>query len=262
MPIIKVADLHLHYQVTGEGEPMLFIHGLGSSGRDWQFQVEFFANCFKVMTYDVRGHGASDKPPGPYSIPQFAADANGLLQSQNMVPAHVVGISMGGMIAMQLVLDAPEIVKSLTIVNTTPDMIVRSFRQRLAVWQRLLLVRLFGMRKVGEVLGSRIFPEEGQRALRQLFIDRWAENDPTAWQESLKGLVGWSVVDHLGEIRCPVLVISADHDYTPISEKEGYVSRFQDAQLVVIENSHHATPVDQPERFNQVLYTFLTTRQF
>ena len=259
MPKIKVADIHHHYQVTGEGEPLFFIHGLGSSGRDWQYQVEYFSKHFKVMTYDVRGHGASDKPPGPYSIPQFAADAKSLLQSQIMLPAHVVGISMGGMIAMQLALDAPHGVKSLTIVNTTPDMIVRSFRQRLAVWQRLLLVRFFGMRKVGEVLGSRIFPEEEQTALRQLFVDRWAENDPVAWEESLKGLIGWSVVNRLGEIRCPVLVISADQDYTLISEKEGYVSQFQNAQLIVIENSHHATPVDQPERFNEVLFTFLTT---
>ncbi len=259
MPKLTIADIKLNYDITGKGEPLTFIHGLGSSGRDWSYQVEFFSKHFKVLTCDLRGHGESDKPPGPYSIAQFASDVKTLLTNQAMVPSHVVGISMGGMIAMQMALDAPQLVKSLVLVNTSPDMVVRNFKQQLSIWQRLLLVRLFGMRKVGEVLAAQIFPSQDQQALKELFVEHWAENDPAAWQESLKALVGWSVLDRLGEITCPILVISADQDYTPVSEKEAYVAKFPDGKLVVIEDSHHATPVDQPQRFNQVLLDFLVT---
>ena len=256
-----VGEINLSYQIQGSGDPLVLIHGLGSRSRDWQYQMEYFSKYFKVLTYDLRGHGHSDKPRGPYSIEQFAMDTNQLLLSLGMTPCHVVGISLGGMIAMQLALDAPENVKSLVLVNTTPDMVVRSIKQRLELWQRLLLVRFFGMRKVGEVLASRIFPGSDQLELRNLFVERWAENDPFAWRESLKGLVGWSVLDRLGEIRCPVLVISADQDYIPVSEKEAYGSKFPDGRLVVIENSHHATPVDQPEKFNRFVYDFLQRKK-
>ena len=258
MPLQPVGDVKLNYQVDGSGKPIVFIHGLGSSRRDWEYQIDFFSKRYQVLTYDVRGHGASDNPPGPFSMEQFSKEAEALIRSQVMAPAHVVGISMGGMIALQLALDSPDIVRSLVVVNAGPDMVIKNFKQRRQVWQRFLLVRLFGMRKVGEVLGSRIFPGEDQVDLRNLFIERWAENDSQAWQESLKAVVGWSVIDRLGEIKCPVLVISADQDYTPVSEKEAYVTRFPDARLVVVADSHHATPVDQPEKFNQILMDFIT----
>lgn len=257
MPKQAVGEINLNYQIQGSGDPLVFIHGLGSSSRDWQYQVEFFSPHYSILTYDVRGHGESDKPPGPYSMALFSHDAKVLMQATEMAPAHLVGISMGGMIALQLTLDAPEMVRSLVVVNAGPDMVVRTFKQRLQLWQRFLLVRIFGMRKVGEVLGSKIFPDPDQAGLRTLFIEHWSQNDPHAWQESLRALVGWSVINRLGEIHCPVLVISADQDYTPVSEKEAYVQEIPNAKLVIIQDSHHATPVDQPEHFNRVVHDFL-----
>jgi pimeloyl-ACP methyl ester carboxylesterase len=72
MPTIPVNDTHLYYEIHGEGQPLLLIHGLGSSTRDWELQVPEFAKSHRVITFDLRGHGRSDKPAGPYSMAMFA----------------------------------------------------------------------------------------------------------------------------------------------------------------------------------------------
>ncbi|RME51032.1 MAG: alpha/beta fold hydrolase [Caldilineae bacterium] len=257
MPRISVGDIHLYYEERGTGEPLLFLHGLGSSTRDWALQVDAFAGRYRVITVDARGHGQSDKPPGPYSIPQMTADVVGLLERLDVPPAHVVGLSMGGMMAFQLAVDAPERVKSLTIVNSGPALIPRTVREKMQIWSRELIVRLLGMRKMGEVLANRLLPGAEHAGLRQTFIERWAENDKRAYLASFRALVGWSVADRLGAIRCPVLVIAAEHDYTPVAVKEAYVAQMPDARLVVIPHSRHATPVERPDAFNEALAAFL-----
>ncbi|HLF88560.1 MAG TPA: alpha/beta hydrolase [Anaerolineales bacterium] len=253
----KIGDIDMYFEITGEGEPILFLHGLGSSVRDWESQIGYFSRHYQVIVVDVRGHGKTDKPPGPYSIPLFARDVSALLKALETGPAHVVGISMGGMVGFQLAVDAPEIVKSLAVVNSGPEMVVRTFKERLQVWQRFLIVRLVGMRKMGEVLSGRLFPKPEQERLRTTFIERWAENDPRAYRDSLRAIVGWSVSAHLEKIACPVLVIAADQDYTPVEAKASYLKRLKQGEMVVIDDSRHATPVERPDEFNEVLMGFL-----
>lgn len=257
MPKLTVNGIELYYQVNGQGDPIVFIHGLGSSGRDWEFQTNHFGNNYQVVVFDVRGHGQSEKPPGPYSIPLFAQDTASLIRKLGIAPAHVVGISMGGMIAFQLALDAPELVRSLVIVNSWPEMVVRTWQERLQIWQRALIVQLLGMRKMGEVLGGRLFPKEEQAAIREIFVERWAENDKRAYQKSMGALVGWSVSERIEQIACPVLVVAADQDYTPVESKAAYARRMPNTELVVIEDSRHATPAEHPLEFNRVLGVFL-----
>ncbi len=92
----------------------------------------------------------------------------------------------------------------------------------------------------------------------RLFVERWAENDPRAYRDAMQAIVGWSVTDRLSTIQCPTLVIAADQDYTPVAVKEAYVARMPRAELVVIGDSRHATPVEQPEQFNEALMAFLS----
>ena len=250
-------DIDLYYEITGQGDPLVLIHGLGSSTQDWAFQVEEFSKHYRVITFDVRGHGQSDKPPGPYGVELFARDTAGLIGALEAAPAHVIGISMGGMIAFQLAVDRPDLVKSLVIVNSYPELVPRSLKDRLQVVQRFLIVKLLGMRKMGEVLAGRLFPKPEHAALRELFADHWAQNDPKAYQETMKALVGWSVTERLGEIEAPTLVVAADQDYTPLADKEAYTARLKHAELVVVEDSRHATPVEHPDTFNRILAAFL-----
>lgn len=257
MPRHHIGDIDLYYEIAGAGQPLLFIHGLGSGARDWEFQVPVFGERYQVVTFDLRGHGQSSKPPGPYSIALFAADTAGLIEGLGLGSAHVVGISLGGMVGLQLAVSAPGLVRSLTVVNAGPEFVIRTGKERLAVLQRQLIVRLLGMRKMGEVLSERLFPKPEQEELRRLFVERWAENDPRAYRAAMQAIVGWSVTDHLGSIQCPTLVMAADQDYTPVAAKEAYVTRLPHAELVVIADSRHATPVERPEEFNAALLAFL-----
>jgi pimeloyl-ACP methyl ester carboxylesterase len=256
MPKVQSNGVNLYYEIKGEGQPLVFIHGLGSSTRDWEFQVPEFSKSYQVITFDLRGHGQSDKPAGPYSMAMFAADTVGLLQALGVDAAHVVGLSLGGGIAFQLAVDAPTAVKTLSIVNSAPELVVRSFKDQVAIWQRLAIVRVLGMRKMGEVLSQRLFVKPEQDSLRQTFVARWAENDQRAYLAALRAMIGWSVTARLGSIQCPTLVIAADHDYTPVAFKEAYAAKIPRAQFVTIADSRHATPIEQPQPFNRALQEF------
>ena len=258
MPKLQLNKIELHYEISGKGQPLLFIHGLGSSSRDWEQQVSYFSKDYRVITFDVRGHGLSDKPPGPYSIQLFSNDTSDLITSLDLSPVHIVGISMGGMIAFQLAVNSPESLKSMTIVNSAPEMAAHSLKDRLQIFQRLMVFRLFSMRKIGQVIAGKLFPNADQQELRSMMIERWAQNDKRAYMDSFKALLGWTVMEHIKNIQLPTLVIAADQDYTPVSLKESYVSKMPNAQLKVIKNSRHATPIDQPEEFNTALASFLS----
>lgn len=256
MPKITLNAIELFYEIHGTGEPLLLIHGLGSSSRDWEYQLPAFTEHYQVITCDVRGHGQSAKPPGPYNVPMFADDIIQLMQALDIAPAHVLGISMGGMIAYQLAVDHPEMVKSLIAVNCNPELPVRNFKDRLAIWQREIIVQLIGMRKMGQVLSERLFIKPDQEKLRQIFVQRWAENDPKAYLAAMRAIVGWSVVAELPKLTMPVLVIAADQDYSFVDDKTAYIPLMPNAQMLVIENSRHATPVERPEAFNQAVLSF------
>lgn len=263
MPKLKVNDIELYYEVVGPeaGEGILFVHGLGSSGRDWEGQVPFFAERFRVVTADLRGHGRSEKPPGPYSMKMFAGDVAGLVEALGLGAVHVVGISLGGMVALQMAVDFPKLVKSLVIINSGPEVVVRTLRDRWQVFVRRAIVRVLGMRRMGEVLAGRLFPKEGQADLRAVFVERWAENDPKAYLATLNAIVGWSVTDRLGEIEARTLVVASDEDYTPVEDKEAYVRLMreagQDVELVVIEDARHGVTVERPQEVNEVVMAFL-----
>lgn len=261
MARIQANGINLAYEISGDGPPLLLIHGLGSTLRDWDAQVAAFAQRYRVITFDLRGHGDSDKPAGPYSMQMLAFDAAGLLQALGVPSAHVVGISLGGAIAFQLTLDHPALVKTVTIVNSGPEAIARSYKERLAIWLRFYMIRKMGLTKLGQAIGAKLFPQPENHAVRDAFVARFAHNDKEAYQHALRALLGWSVMDQVGGIACPLLAITADRDYTPLSFKEAYVAKIPGARLEVIRESHHALPMEKPQAFNAALGSFLAGQQ-
>lgn len=247
----------LHYEDRGQGEPLLLVHGLGSSIQDWEYQIPELAKTRRVLAIDVRGHGRSGKPRAAYQMSDFAADVIGLIEHLGLSQVHLVGISMGGMIGFQLAVDRPELLNSLTIVNSAPEVIARTLSERWQLTKRKLLSRLLSLETIGKGLARILFPRPEQAELRQKVEQRWPQNDKRAYLASLDAILGWGVRERLGAITCPTLVISADRDYTPVAHKEAYVRELPNARLVVIEQSRHATPMDQPEKFNATLREFL-----
>ncbi|HTQ46439.1 MAG TPA: alpha/beta hydrolase [Polyangiaceae bacterium] len=252
-----VDGCELHYEVTGRGEPVLLLHGLGSCSLDWERQKPALEERYTVITLDVRGHGQSAKPRGPYSIGLFAQDAAHLLQKLALGPAHVIGISMGGMIAFQLAVDAPRLVRTLTVVNSAPAVVPKTLSQWLTLRLRLWLPRLFGLRWLARRIAAVNFPRPEQEADRRLLAERLASNDPAAYRAATKAIIGWSVAERIRDIRCPALVVSGDRDYTPVALKESYATLMHDARVAVIADSRHVTTHDQPAALNRVLLDFL-----
>ena len=257
MAYLLINQIKLNHEIYGEGPPLLFIHGLGSSIQDWENQVAHFANHYKVIVYDLRGHGKSDKPNGPYAVSQFASDTAILMRELNLPATHVVGHSLGGMIAFQLALDFPDLVKTLTIVNSAPTIVFSAWKNRMFLASRKLNVKILGLHSLSRSLGESLFPKPEQANLREQFITRWRENDPQAYLHSLHAFEHWDVTERLKTLDCPTLIITADRDYTTVAYKQAYLRHIKHAEFVVIHDSRHMTIIDQPEIFNKTLEVFL-----
>ncbi len=257
MPLLAANHINLYYEVAGAGQPVVLIHGLGSSTLDWESQVPALSQTYQVVTFDLRGHGRSDKPAGPYQISQFAADLAGLLGALGIPSAHIVGISLGGGVAFQFALDYPALVRSLVLVNTAPALGGTPEQAEVEIARRVGIVQQLGMRAMGQALAPNLLPKPEHAALRETFIERWAENDPSAYIAATRSMLGWDVTARLGEITCPVLVIGSDQDYGPVSAKEVYRALMPNARLAVIPDAHHGVPFERPEAFNDVLGEFL-----
>jgi 3-oxoadipate enol-lactonase len=248
----------LAYGEAGQGHPLVLLHGLGSSRNDWLMQLSAFIPRFRTIAVDLRGHGGSPKPPGPYHLAQFAADVAQLLRRIDAYPAHILGISLGGAVAQQVALDYPELVRSLVLVNTAARFVSESWQQRIMGVRRLASVYLVGMDRVAEAVAGRLFPEPEQAQLRRETAERISRNDPAAYRAALWAIARFDVRKRLGEIACPTLIVAGDADTTvPLASKRLLAERIPGSRLEIIADSGHATPVDQPEAFNRAVVRFL-----
>ena len=113
------------------------------------------------------------------------------------------------------------------------------------------------MRGLGRLVANKVLPHPEQAELREIFVERWSENDPKAYTETMAALGRWRSRERLPKITCPMCVVAGDEDFFPMELKEDLVSRVPDARLVVVANSGHLTPIDQLEKFNKIVEDFL-----
>ena len=257
MPYVCIDETRLYWSECGDGPPLVLVHGLGSSGRDWAAQVERFADRYRVLRIDLRGHGRSERAEGPYSIAQFARDVAVFLRRREAAPAHVMGLSMGGMVALELAAGAPALVRRLVVVNSVADMRLRSWHDVWVYASRRLAVQALGMRRVGRLLARKLFVKPEQDELRRTFVRRWAQNDKQAYLWAMDAIMRWSVADRLGRIPTPTLLVSSDEDYTPVTAKRRMAARMPNAEVAVVEDARHALPVERPAAFNATVEAFL-----
>lgn len=149
MPTVPVGDIDVYYEIHGEGPPLVFIGGLGVDLTVFTPFTDLLANDFRVITFDNRGAGRTDKPDAPYSIPMMADDTLGLMDALGIARAHVVGVSMGGRIAVELAAAHPTRVDRLVLISTAAT---GTGRLRLSLPARILGLakRLHLLRGAGE----------------------------------------------------------------------------------------------------------------
>nr|APZ78830.1 3-oxoadipate enol-lactonase [Stigmatella aurantiaca Sg a15] len=258
MPMFRTQDgVSLHFEESGDGAPVLLLHGLGSSGSDWEGVTPRLSAHHRVLVPDARGHGRSDKPAGAYGVALFARDIAALCDGLGLSRVHVVGLSMGGMMGFQLAVDRPDLVRSLVVINSGPDMVPRTLRQRLTFTTRLLALRVLGPRGLAKLLAPKLFPKPEQEELRRKARESLGANEPDVYLRATQGVLGWSVLARLKEVSCPVLVLHSERDYTPQRQKQAYVDLLAQARLQVLADSGHAAPVDQPGQVAEAVEGFL-----
>lgn len=259
MPQVTVNGIELHYDRVGSGSPVLLLHGLGSSARDWENQVDHFASSHDLVIPDLRGHGRSSKPAGPYSIESFSSDVAGLIEQLDLAPLPIVGISLGGMVGFQLAADRPDLVSRLVAVNALPAFEMTRISQRIQVGLRKVITRRLSMERIGQVLSKRLFPDPGMEAQRAKMVQRWSENDKSAYEATFKAILGWpGVKQAMADTQIPITIINSELDYLAPDDKKPYIDAIATADSVVISGAHHGVPMEYPDRFNTELEAALT----
>jgi pimeloyl-ACP methyl ester carboxylesterase len=120
-----------------------------------------------------------------------------------------------------------------------------------------LLLRLFGPAGLARVVAGKLFPKPEHADLRRQIEQRLGQNDKDVYLRATRGLIGWTVLDRVSEIACPVLVLASDRDYTPVSAKEAYVAQLPNARLEVLKDSGHAAPAENPDQVLGAIERFL-----
>lgn len=261
MPKAAIAGGEIYFEEEGQGEPLLFISGLNGVARYWQPQVPFFSRHFRVVTYDHRGTGSSDRLQRTFSIDEMSMEAIGLLDSLGIERAHVVGLSTGGAIAQTLAITHPDRLERVVMCSTwthSDPWFRRLFEARRALYQQC-----------GPELHAMFHPlwlyspdyvnahdaqieEERRSALAaappvEISIGR------------IDALLGFDRRDGLSEIRTPALILAAENDYlTPSYHAHALAKAIPHAKLIVLDGGGHSISKTRAEIFNKLVMEFLT----
>jgi pimeloyl-ACP methyl ester carboxylesterase len=263
LPHVDTNGIATFYEDTGQGPVVVLVHGHGADLRLWDLQVPALVEAgYRVIRYDVRGHGRSAIPPSGYTWESYALDLHDLLDRIAVPRAHVAGLSMGGGVALQFALDFPERVSSLVLVDSTLPGFDYSPEYAGAIEELVAAVRADGPRAAFERLwlthplfdGVRRFPERFD-LLRTMALAHAAADylDETRYPPPER-----QAVDRLAELRTPTLVLVGELDIPDFQLiAEVLAGNIAGARLQVIADSGHVPPLEQPQAFNRALLGFL-----
>jgi 3-oxoadipate enol-lactonase len=256
----KTNGIETHYEIHGrEGaEWLVFSHSLACSARMWEPQIAAFRDRYRILAYDTRGHGASDAPPGPYTLELLADDLAALLEHLDIRNAHFCGLSMGGMIGQTFALRHPGRLRTLVLADTTS----RYPPEAAVLWAERI----------------RTAETQGMAALAQPTLERWftrafRERHPEVVERVRALILATPVAGYVGcchaipkidltarlkEIRCPALVIvGAEDPGTPPAMAREIHDNLPGSEYVEIPGAAHLANLEQPQAFDRALGDFL-----
>jgi pimeloyl-ACP methyl ester carboxylesterase len=262
MPHTQAPGFRLYYEEHGSGFPLLLINGLGSDHLEWLCQRTAFTPHFRVVVFDNRGTGKSAVPPGPYTTAQMADDAAALLRDLRISRAHVLGVSLGGMIAQEMALRHPDLVDRLVLGCTGPggNLSVRPSPEAMTAFSgaegedaEAELRRMIPFLYTDSCCRER----PGEIAA---FVRRRMENPtpPEGYAAQLAAAVTHDAADRLERIRAKTLVITGDADRLVDWENSLRIAgRVPGARLVVLAGAPHRLFAENADAFNREVIAFL-----
>ncbi len=263
MPDIRIGGIRLHYDIHGDGpETIVFVHGLMLASESWEAQVAHFSARYRVVTFDLRGQGRSDKVRAGLDLDNLAVDAVELMRTLNLAPCHLVGFSMGTFVAMRVAARRPELIRTLTLIGPSAEAEEPANLPR----YRLLiaLVTLFGPAPFTGPLMKILFGDT-------FLADRTRRAEADRWRGYLRRLprslaraaaasaARRGIEPELARIRAPTLIVSGEED-RPISPTRARAvhAAIAGSRFVAVPATGHAVMIEQAARFNALLEDWLT----
>lgn len=262
MPKTKINNIDIYYEVHGAGEPLLLIMGLGANATAWVLQIEEFSKHYTVIAFDNRDSGRSEKMAASYSMRQMASDAIGLLDELSIGTAHVFGMSMGGMIAQELVLHYPDRVRSLVLGGTMAGgpQAVMAGPQLITEWISIAGLPLEQKIEAGLrfLYSDGFIAENKERLLERSLTNSHLMAPPNALQRQIMAVMGYNVHDRLREIDAPTLVLTGTDDkIVPSANSKILVNGIPAADLVEFEYAGHGFIIEKAQETNAHVLDFL-----
>lgn len=249
-------SVSLCHEVEGEGETVLLLHPVGLDLTWCGPLAERLRPHFRVLRVDLRGHGGSPVPPGPWRIEDLAADVHALLGATRLGPAHVVGLLLGGMVAQALALDHPGDVRSLVLSGTACEF-TRAEREALAA--RGAAAEDGGMKAVVRPTLERWFtPGPQSSELVEQCRQRLLSNNVAGWAATWRAISDFDALPRLHEISVPTLVTTGSADTsTPPAVARTIAEAIPGATLHIMSGAPHMAPFERPDLFEPLILTFL-----
>ena len=262
MPTLTTSPgIVLYYSdLNPNGHPTVtLLHGLGATGESWALQIPALENQgYRVLVPDLRGFGKTTYSGKSHTIHDMAADVISLMDAVVLPSSHIVGISMGGAIALQLAYEYPNRVQRLVLVNTFARLRPRSGRQILYFATRIALLYSIGLPAQASYVTNRLFPQPHQIHLRKALSDQIVQANPHGYRATIRALAKFNLKDQLNQISHPTLVITGEKDLTVTPETQRYlIDNIPQARQVVIRGAGHGVTGEKPIEFNQELIRFL-----
>jgi 3-oxoadipate enol-lactonase len=260
---VKINGLNMYYEVVGEGPPVVLIAGLASDHLEWAlFHVPVLVNAgYRCVLFDNRDAGLTgDSLIDSYSIQQFADDTAELLKQLNVGAAHIVGESMGGMIAQELAIHYPELVRSLSLLCTTGrsepylDALRRSW-----IHIRRNLTEVDAFQSIGLWLFSKQFYENP--ALEQAWLEEVRSNphpqSVSGFERQWKAIMTHNALDRLHRIPAPTHIVAGDEDIIfPLRQSKQMADNIAGSRLTIFPGLAHVAAFERPDKFNPVAIDF------
>ena len=253
----KVNGTEINYELHGrEGAPWLVLsHSLACSTRMWDPQIEAFKDRYRILAYDMRGHGASAAPAAPYTLDMLAGDVIGLMKHAGVQRAAFIGLSIGGMIGQTLALKSPALFERMVLADTGHA----QNAEALAQWEeRIRIAESQGMQALVESTMARWFTEPFRNAPQAKKIAALIAATPVAGYVGCgRAIMKLATTNRLKDIALPVLAITGEQDASAPGTR--YIGEnVPGAKLVVIPQAAHISNVEQPAAFNRALRDFLS----
>ncbi len=268
MPKLKINDVHIYYEETGTGIPLVFVHEFAGDWRSWENQMRFFSGRYRAVTYSARGYLPSDVPEKPeqYSQDFQIEDLRGLLDALKIEKAHICGLSMGSYTTLLFGLRYPDRARSLTISGSGygSGKNRREFQEEMAVLADKMLKQGLGAIELRYTESpSRVQLQNKNPRGWEEFRRQFLEHSPKGSAYTLLGVQSQrpSIMDleePLKKMKVPALVILGDEDDRGIEGSLFMKRNIPRAGLEIYPRSGHAVNLEEPERFNRSVLDFIT----